>query len=268
MAERRLAAIAIALGVWCAEIPALADDTDAAHAAYDRGARAYDAHDYVRAAHELAKADEFAPNDVALELAIRAAVHCDDPVLVMALAAKAEGRNESLRLTAQEARSKMVGRTGRLTLACAPQTRCTGTVDGVDEVIGERRYVLVGEHRIGFDSEGRRELIFVRVAPDADLEVRATSPAAAPPARDASRGVSRTWFWIGLGVSAVLGTAATVSALDTRSIRDQYVASGSEDLRMEGADSQLRTNILAGTTLVALIGTAVLGTAFVRWSDP
>ena len=65
------------IGAWVATTaPAFADakDLEGARAAYDRGAAAYDAGNYELAASELTRADDLAPNDIALELALKAAV--------------------------------------------------------------------------------------------------------------------------------------------------------------------------------------------------
>src|SRR4051794_29326385 len=86
---------------------------EAARQAYDRGAAAYDAGDYARATAELTRADELFASDVALELALKAAVKGDDPRAAMVLAARADkrARGGTLAAASQAARAKMAGRT-------------------------------------------------------------------------------------------------------------------------------------------------------------
>jgi hypothetical protein len=57
------------------------DNVSVARAAYDRGARAFNAGQYVAAAREFSVADELAPNPVALRFALQAVLFLDDPVL-------------------------------------------------------------------------------------------------------------------------------------------------------------------------------------------
>jgi hypothetical protein len=142
-----------------------------------RRRRAYDAGDYARAAQELAKADGLAHSPVTLELALKAALRADDPVLTMTLAARATQRHSAtLAAAADAARAKMEKRTGRVTLACAPATTCTATLDGIATEIGEPQYVLPGAHRIAFDTRGTHEEVAARVEPDARLRATRTAP--------------------------------------------------------------------------------------------
>src|SRR5262245_55502094 len=71
-----------------------------AHAAYERGAAAFDRGDYPTAAKELARADALFPNVVALTTAIKAAILADDPALAMELADRTESRPVEATLSA------------------------------------------------------------------------------------------------------------------------------------------------------------------------
>src|SRR5687768_1985938 len=117
----------------CASIAHAEPDVDSARSAYDRGAAAYDRGEYPLAAAELARADELAANDVALELALKAAVKAEDAPLAMTLAARADGRqgNAALRSARDAARARMASRTGRVVVTCLPSTICNATFDDV-----------------------------------------------------------------------------------------------------------------------------------------
>src|ERR1700689_3145354 len=74
---------------------AAADDDPAvaqARDAYARGAAAYDAQEYAKAAVELARADQLAPNMTALELALQASDRAHDAPLAMELADRVDTR--------------------------------------------------------------------------------------------------------------------------------------------------------------------------------
>lgn len=267
---------------------AQAADVAAARDAYDRGAASYDAGEYAVAATQLSRADALVPNDVALELALKAAVKANDAVLVMELAARADGRrSRTLHAVRDDARSRMSARVGRVTVACAPGTRCTATFDDTPFPVGEARWVLTGDHRVVIDSgDGNRQAFPVRVDPGVTVPVTAASTPAhvpIPPPSDARRtsieqaphvvapprsGVSPVWFWVGAGLSAVLGGVTIASAVDTRSKYDEFSVRPSSALSNDGAEAQLRTNLLFAGTAASAVTTAVLGLFFVRWGAP
>lgn len=273
------------VAIMFATVVARADqkDLEGARAAYDRGAAAYDAGDYKLAASELTRADDLAPNDVALELALKAAVKADDARLAMALSRKADARQATGMLAAARdaARSKMAPRTGQVLVACAAGTSCTATMDGAPYPTGSSTYVLVGDHRVVIETNGRREAYAVRVDPFAAIDVVAkgaavTSAVTPLPATSSSRdrstngessGLAPGWFFGAAGLTTLLGAGAIVSALDTKSKADEYASRPTEQLSQDGESSQTRTNILAGTVAVAAVATAVIGIFFTRWGS-
>lgn len=264
------------------------DTTEAARQAYDRGAAAYDAGDYGLAASELIRADELLPSDVALELALKAAVKGDDARTAITLAARAERRTRSgpLAAAAQAARTKMSGRTGSVTVTCPGRTTCVPRIDGTEVTPGESHVILVGDHKVVIEgTPGPREAYDVRVDPDAVIVIKTkpvaatpigpptATPAVPPPSSDrasssSSSGISPVWFWIGVSATAVLGGAALLSALDTQSKHEDFQARPTPDLQQAGLDAQLRTNLLAGGAGFSGVLTAVVGLVFVRWSSP
>jgi hypothetical protein len=259
--------------------PARADDAEAARKAYDRGASAYDSGDFAVAAAELGRADELLANDVALELALKAAVKADDALAAIALVARAERRTRTgtLGAAAAAAREKMAGRTGAVTVLCRGWTSCTATLDGKDIPVGQRQLALTGAHRVVVQGAGGpRETLSVRVEPEGAVDVSPSPPAAAPPAlapslaREPSparpSGISPAWFWVGVGLTAVVSGAAVASAADTRSKHDEFQTNPSTALQRDGLDAQLRTNLLVGGAGASAIVTTILGLVFVRWS--
>jgi hypothetical protein len=250
----------------------------AARDAYDRGAAAYDAGDYALATTHLSRADALVPSDVALELALKAAVRANDAVQAMELAQRAQSRSSpSLRATREDTVTRMAPRVGRVVVQCSA---CTATIDGSPIMIGEPRWALVGprdvvvEHR-----KGQRRPYPVKIDAGATAVVTATPTATAtapapaavlatpPPAIDTDRGVSTAWFWVPAGISVALGAATIGSAIDTRNKYDAFSANPSQERSDAGVSAQLRTNLLIGATSVSVLATAIVGLFLVRWSD-
>src|SRR5437868_1857130 len=75
---------------------------------YDRGAAAYNAKEYEKAAADFARADEMAPNDVTLTYALEAAVRSKSAPMVMELVTRVEKRvapGTALAKSAKDARA-------------------------------------------------------------------------------------------------------------------------------------------------------------------
>jgi len=283
--RNRFGCVACVAGLVCvlSSGAARADDsTEAARQAYDRGASAYDAADYARAASELARADELLPSDVALELAIKAAVKGDDARTAIVLAMRAERRTRTgtLAAAAQAARTKMAGRTGSVNVTCPGRSTCRPRVDGKDAVAGEPYVIVVGDHKITVEGGGGPSEAFdVRVDPDAVIVITTkplelapigpvrVSPPVSPPSSGSS-GISPVWFWVGVSATALLGGAAILSAVDTQSKHEEFQSRPTSDLQQAGLDAQLRTNLLVGGAGFSGVVTAVVGLIFVRWSSP
>jgi hypothetical protein len=247
-------------------------DVGAAREAYDRGAAAYNAGDYVTATAQLSKADALVPNDVALELALRAAVKANDPVDAMELAVRADPRRSATLTAARDdARAKMGGRVGKLTVTCAPGSSCTATVDDAIVPTGEARFVVTGAHQVVITSHGRAQTQTVRIDSGATVAVEGrpapVEPAAPVPERREGGGLSSGWIWAGAGLTAVLGGITVASALDTAAKHDDFAAHPSADGSAAGSDAQLRTNLLAAGTVACAVVTLVVGLVFVRGHD-
>lgn len=258
-----------------------------ARKAYDRGAKAYDAGDYATAAREAAYADLLVPNDVALELALKAALKIDDPVLAMVLADRAEGRKDAgdaAKVLAEQARKGAAERVGELRVDCKGARTCTATVDGAPFPFLARSWATVGPHAVRVVADGRAETFEVVVArgreavvavrdrssatppPVAPSAPAPASPASSSPDRaDGSGGLSPVWFWAGVAVTAALGAGAIASGVDTQNQHDDFVARPSRDASASGQSAETRTNVLLGVTGGAAAVTLALGLFAVKF---
>lgn len=271
-----------------------ADSAGPAKEAYDRGTAAYRRGDYTLAAVEYARADELMPNDVALQAAVEAAVLSDELLLGMELLERskrgpAEG---TLAAALKSARDKFTGRAGRIRVVCGTAP-CQAKVDGAPMDVRTMRWFKAGAHKVILIVADQPEEQLVDVQPDTVVEVTPKSPSLAPrpaastpprstatppapiaPAREPSGGISPAWFWIGTGLTAVVGGFTIASGLDTSSKHDDFAGQGCgqaatgdcSQLAKDGTSAQNRTNILIGATAVAGVTTAVVGLLLVRWS--
>lgn len=168
---------------------------------------------------------------------------------------------------------------GRVRLRGRGATQVTIDGQAVDPKL-EATYVDVGDHEVAADlvdgSVLRRKvsvaagaavtvLLEPETAPSAPSDPRPTDATLAP---DPAAGkLAPTWFYVGLGVTAVLGVATAWSALDTRSARDDYKAdpAPTQEAYDAGRSKETRTNILLGATVVGAAATAAVGVFFTRW---
>ena len=241
--------------------------TDLAKEAYDRGTAAYEAKDFRLAAREFAHADELAPNAVALQAALDAAVQADDPLLGMDLADRAtrDGGTTALHAAADAARLRFADRVGSIVVRCV-STSCAPTVDGAPILATTPHRVLAGGHdiAIAFDERAsiRRSVV---VHGKSVIEVVAD--------RTASSGLAPTWFFVGIAGTAVLSGLTIASAIDTSRLHDRFGSSncgavstaGCSDLGSRGASAQNRTNVLLGVSAAFGVGTVLTGLFFTRW---
>jgi hypothetical protein len=253
-----------------------ADAEEEAAAAYDRGASAYDRQDFVTAANELARADELAPNDVTLELALNAALRGTDALFAMTLVERAEKRpHPSARLvTATEAvRKRFASSVGTITVVCSGEPACVATIDEKAVPSNVAIAVAAGKHRVeiarGDAREKPREVV---VGGAKSVELLADTPESVRMDahlfdREPSRGIAPVWFWVGSGVTVALGGATVLSAIDTASTHDDFASDRSNvDLSNDGKSAERRTFVLGAVTGVLAIATAVVGVALVDWN--
>jgi hypothetical protein len=286
MGRRGLAAalvfVSASLGLGSPRL-ARAGEPGAAALAYDRGAAAYDRGDYPTAATELARADELSPNDVALTLAIGAALRTGDAVLTMTLVDRAESRRpraKDLDAMTDAARRKVAGSVGKLRILC-PKAPCEATLDGAAFEAGKNRgrFVRVGPHHVavtplspdGSAGATEPETFDVSIEGGKTVELIATArfdKTPAPAAAPADRRLSPTWFWLGAGATAVLGAASVVSGVDTASKHDAFARDRSNaDAADAGRSADHRTTgLVIGTAALAVI-TGAVGLWLVDWKQ-
>jgi hypothetical protein len=263
------------------------DARDDARAFYDEGLAAVEAGDAASAARAFARADALQPSAVALTSALRAAIEAGAATLAMELAERSAARapeTEQQRdhgAAARDARDRFGATTARLTVSCAEGHRCSAMLDG-ELALDQPHWLGVGPHRLAVTIDdvaservldvrgGERVALVLEPAPSSGNTIAPPSPAnvSAPPPMDASgpvadAGLSPAWLLVGVGVTALLGTGAIISAVDTRDRHDTFSATGRG--AGDGEASQLRTNVLFFSALAAGVGTAAVAVFAVDW---
>ncbi len=290
----------VVVAIFFVATSAFADNAvDDARAAYDRGAAAYDAHDYEHAAPDLARADELAPNGTVLDLALQAAVRAQDAALVMELVERVEVRVPAstptpqtmpLYIRARDARAKFASEVGRVVVRCPPPAFCTASLDGRSIAIDAPRYAKPGAHAVSLEVDGVTNPISVVVERGKLVEAAPPAPHVAtpdvivppkpaepphfyedphPPPPDSSQrhGISPTWFWISGAATLVAGGVTVASFIDTKNKHDDFVSAPSTSSQSAGQSAQTRTDILLGVTGGLAVLTGVVGIVFVGWSQ-
>ena len=276
--------------------------------AFDKGREAYKAEEYVEAAEQFEKADSNAPSPAALELAIRArdkAGELDRAATLMALALKRHPDDENLLKIAADLSKRAAATLFELTANC--DSPCELTVGGKIVHGGPETqrmlYIQPGaltvragwsdnrsdSKQVQAEAGGKGEVNFV--APTAaaaqSLANEPSEPAAPEPATQAdpdkdggaakkSSGWPPTVFFVGVGLTAVVGGITIWSGIDTLNNpgKDKVqttcaAAPGSPEcnsLYDQGRSHQTRTNILIGATAVVGVATIVVGAFATNWS--
>lgn len=272
--------------------------------AFDRGREAYKTEDFVEAAEQFESAFANAPNTAALELAIRArdkAGQLDRAATLAAFALARYPEDLGIQKVApaivQNARASLF----ELDLKC--DDPCDVTVAGklAPGARSTDRTVFVGpgKYTVRAGWSGDRSLsksIEAKEGSSGTLEFQApevpvvSAPLVKPsttatpsdkPADDQgtvdkSAGLPHAVFWVGVGLTAVVGGVSIWSGIDTLNnpgaskVRDACQAIPKADncdsLYQKGVDNQHRTNILIGVTAGVGVATAVIGAFFTQWS--
>jgi hypothetical protein len=306
-AEASFAAVTCVAVVTCVTVvaagsPAFAGENDVnvaepgidrARAAYARGVRAHAAGDHAAAAKAFAEADALAPTAASLEAALESAMKADDAVLGAELVERADGRapDAGLRTTLEAARKRFLGRTGKIRIDCAGTTRCLAAVDGAAADARKPIFVGAGPHAVVVQRGGERferlvdvkaeQIVVVAASTDANANVNANANANANAngGGEEARGIPRGWFYLGLGLTAVLGGATVLSGLDAVAKHDQFksdgctsggsgpVPVGCADHATSGTRATTRTNVLLGATALLAVTTVTIGILAVRWKN-
>jgi len=270
--------------------------------AFDKGREAYKAEDYVEAAEQFEKADSNAPSPAALELAIRArdkAGELDRASTLMSLALKRHPDDENLLKIASDLSKRARATLYELTTNC--DSPCDLTVGGksVHGAPDTQRllYILPGtltvragwsdnrsdSKQVQAEAGGKGEVTFVAPSTPAaknmaeePTEPVAAAPAPAPPSGDAADKKSSGWspmvFYVGAGLTAVLGGITVWSGLDTVNnpgtdrVKNECGTQGEScALYQEGLSKQRRTNVLIGVTAGVGVGTLLVGLLATDW---
>jgi len=269
--------------------------------AFDKGREAYKAEEYVEAAEQFEKADSNAPAAAALELAIRArdkAGELDRAATLMALALKRYPDDANLLKIAGDLSKRASATLFELTANC--DSPCELTVGGklVHGAPDTERmlYIQPGKLtvRAGWadnrsDSKqveavagDKGQVDFVAPTSHAAASMAKEpvepepEPAPVEPARDAGnkKGWSPAVFYIGAGLTAVLGGVTIWSGIDTinnpgKAKVAQACDAGLEpdcnDLYNQGKSHQTRTNVLIGATSVVGVATVLIGVLATDW---
>ena len=261
---------------------------DAARLAYERGLRAHAVGDHLAAARAFLDADRAVPSDEAMEAALDAALRADDPVLGMALVARASARNLDPRASAarDKARVAFASRVARLVVACEAAVYCHVRVDAGEDVDArEPLFVVPGPHTVRVTADARSFAENVAVTAGSDVTVRAPRDGAPgssvpfAPAAPNDDGVrpGRVVVVVGASVTGVLTAFTIASAVDlftTRGVfRDERCGADASpltvpgatctDLAADGKAAELRTGVLLGSTVATLLATIATELFFV-----
>lgn len=278
----------------------------AAAEAFDRGREAYKSGDPTVAAEAFELADSKAASPVALEYAIRSrdkAGQLDRAATLAALSKSRYPGEAALEKLADEVLSRARAELYEAQVICSEP--CDLVVDGklVHGAANFERvlFLVEGEHRLragfpqnrsasrsvqatsGQQGEVRfeapeEEAIAETPATDEPIEEPLVAKSAAPEAsepREESSGWSPGVFWVGAGLTAVLGGVTLWSGLDTvknpgeDEVRDSCSNNQADcrDLYDDGRKRQSRTNVLLGVTAGVGLATIIIGAAATDWGD-
>ena len=271
--------------------------------AFDRGREAYKTEDYVEAAEQFESADANAPSAAALELAIRArdkAGQLDRAATLAALALARHPDDPNIQKIAPAIVQKAKAELFELDLKC--DDPCDVTVAGKlapgrraterTVYLGPGKYAVragwLGDRSLSKSVEankgatGTLEFQVPAAAVVSAPVVTSSTPPASTDDKPADAGTAHksgalppAVFWVGVGLTAVVGGVSVWSGLDTQSnpgpdkVRDTCRTGTQptecQSLYQQGLDEQHRTNALLGVTAGVGVATAVIGAFFTDW---
>ena len=253
------------LGAVFVLIPAVAyaEDPKVAAEHFREGRRAFEAHDYTRAALEFEAANKAKPASAALvsaglawELAgdlIHAALDFSSAIDVSGL----EPRDEA---TAREHFAAIEKKLGYLEVLGQSGARLS--IDGHEEgVLPLRVRVVPGEHRIEARmSDGTSTERTASVEAGAVVRVDVTPVVERPKPLPSASSLQRTIGWITVGTGAATFVAGAIVGGVGIGVRDQFVSGGSSSAALHDEAIALRTtaNVLWATAGVFAIAGVVL----------
>jgi hypothetical protein len=297
------AACALWVGIVRAETHAIPSAADLRIAAerFDEGRNAFRVGAFAEAAEQFEAADARAPSASALGLAMRSRAEAGQAARAATLAELVLRRHPDDADLAEKAKSIVeaaAGTCGRVSVECQPD--CDLVVD--EKLIHGRAtgywtlYLDPGPHAVvanwSQDRVGIEQIIvtagtvsalkFKPAEPERSLATATRPNASIEPvdrrssAADTQSKLKKlppTIFWIGVGATVAMGGASIWSGIDTlknpgpAAVRDQCAGLGEScALYRQGQRSELRTNVLIGTTIVLAAATAVTGIFFTDFS--
>lgn len=263
-----------------------ADDAAKADAArkFKAGEKAFKRHEYAAAARAFEEAYTIAPHPAALFNAATAYQKAGQLTRAANLCARYlrdAPEDDSRREKANGLIGELIPKLGRIQVLDHGAKNVE--IDG-KALESELTYVDPGDHLVSGEFGDRtvqRKLTIVagsvvKVAIDppkhkaSGLEEEGVPDEPAPKPdveRDAGsdKGMGPTLFYVGLGLTAVLGGVSAWSGLDTNSARKDYDENPTPDGLDDGRAKQRRTNLLIGTTAVVGVSTVVVGVFFTNW---
>jgi hypothetical protein len=273
-----------------------ASDLRIAAERFDEGRTAFKAAAYAEAAEHFEAADARAPSSNALVLAMRSRAEAGHYAKAATLAEILRIRhadNADLVAQAERVIAEYTAQLGRLDIECSKQCELVVDQKLVHGVAKRewRVYVEPGAHTVvaNFDADmdastetevAVGQTVSLRLAvtsepapvevppsvPQPKTSAKVTPSTAIPPVGNPRHGLHPTFFWIGVGATAVLGGVTIWSGIDTQNnpgpaaVREECAGQGTScSLYQEGQDKELRTNLLLGGTIVLAIATTVTG---------
>lgn len=204
------------------QAPAGEDAKRKAREAYHRGEAALEREEYSAAAGEFVYADELVPNDAALQAAFDALAKTQDAKTAVKLLNRLERRANAsapVAAAAARARAKLDPLVGRIVLECPAGHGCRAELDNAPAASGTVVWALPGTHWLRSSLDGGPMVEDGVDLKAGDLVSVPLGARRAPlvtevPDPNANRGPSPVFFWVGLGVTAVIVGFATWSTID------------------------------------------------------
>lgn len=275
--------LAIAMAIGPSRQARASDPVAAAEAAYDAATQAHGAGDFALAARMFARADELAPNAVALETALREAVLADLPALGMNLvlrAAREVAPSHELGALVVDVKARFGLRVGFLEVRCAS---CLAELAGEPVPIGVAIAIEPGNRAVRLTSGGAVEIVDVLIESGVTRLVTPTVAASAPhvPPKDRAEpeakldGAHPAWITMGIAGTAALGGAAIASYVDAVALESELEAKrqardtqGAQELADRGRAAEVRMYVFEGLCAGSGIATLFVGIFVIDWDGP
>lgn len=256
--------------------------------AYVRGEAALARDEYAAAAAEFTYADELLPNDAPLQAALDAALRTTDVRIVVTLLNRVDRPTRSVgtavTASAKRVRDKFDPLIARFVVECPRGATCSAELDKAPLAPGTVLWVVPGTHWLRTSVNGG-------TATDDGIDVKPGGLASIPLSASTSRrplvtevpeevggpppGPSPAYFWVGVGLTAVLVGVSTASTIDyywkNRDVNEagcpdsQNNACGRLGDERDGAKT--RSFVLWGVSGAVAVATAVTGLFVVRWKS-